>query len=339
LRGKRIAITPPRPNPKRWGALFLALTLTTLPALTHAQQLSATQAQSPQRTRLILKDGTYQLVLSYTVSGDLVRYRSAERNGEPEDIPLALVDLPATEKWAQEHAPGAAQRAPVLSPELAKEEADRAERTPEVAPGLRLPKELSVLALDTFNSAPELIPLVQQGGDLNKETAHNVLKAPANSASSRHRLLDISGDRADAQLHLAAPVFYVRLGTSDATEADSGTITVDAQEATARSSYKIERLEIRGDVRVLNSFRLDQKDAKRQPDVIEVQAETLPGGHWLKLSPANPLAVGEYALVEVLPDHEINLGVWDFGIHPEARDNDEAIRPDPKRSAVLKDRP
>src|SRR5579875_4055675 len=94
----------------------------------------------PERTRLILKDGTYQLVLSYRVVGDVVRYRSAERDGEEEEVPLALVDLPATEKWKKDHEPGARAPAqngpPVLSPELAREEAARSALTPEIAPNL-----------------------------------------------------------------------------------------------------------------------------------------------------------------------------------------------------------
>ena len=69
---------------------------------------SPTQSpDEPTRTRLILKDGTYQLVYSYKVVGDVVHYRSAERDGQEEDIPLALVDLPATEKWKKDHEPGA----------------------------------------------------------------------------------------------------------------------------------------------------------------------------------------------------------------------------------------
>ena len=56
-----------------------------------------------QRTRLILKSGSYQSVLSYKVNGDVVDYRSAERNGELEEIPLKLVDMPATLAWYHQH--------------------------------------------------------------------------------------------------------------------------------------------------------------------------------------------------------------------------------------------
>ena len=96
----------------------------------------AAQPELPQhRMRLILKDGSYQTVLSYRVAGEVVRYRSAERNGAEEEIPLALVDLAATQAWARAHDPAqpavAGQAAPVLSPELAREEALRAARPSE----------------------------------------------------------------------------------------------------------------------------------------------------------------------------------------------------------------
>ncbi len=49
--------------------------------------------------RLILKDGTYQLVRQYTLAGDRVRYLSLER-GEWEEMPADLVDWDATRKWS-----------------------------------------------------------------------------------------------------------------------------------------------------------------------------------------------------------------------------------------------
>ena len=326
----------------------LATVLPTGIAAQH-QPMDSTSNTPPRRVRLIMKDGSYQLVLSYQVAGNIVHYRSAERDGETEDVPLALVDLPATEKWAREHTSAAptSERPAVLSPELAKEEAARAARTPEIAPGLRLPEEDSVIVQDAFNGTPELVPLVQQGGDLNKETAHNVLKQAINPASSPHRILDVRGESADVQVHVAEPVFYVRVGKDDEGDAGSGAFTVNTHGASGReaptggaetSGYVIERLNILRDVRVVDSFRLALLGVKKQTDVIEMKEEDMPGGKWMKLTPVQPMEFGEYALVEVLSDNEVNLGVWDFGVHPDAKEDAEAIRPEPQRPATLERR-
>ena len=115
-------------------------------------------AGAAHRTRLILKDGSYQMVMSYQVKGKIVSYISAERDAT-EEIPTELVDWDATHKWERQH-PAADESdagqgldvapAPAIDPELLKEEADRAAWTPEVAPDLRLPELDSVLALDYF---------------------------------------------------------------------------------------------------------------------------------------------------------------------------------------------
>lgn len=303
----------------------------------------------PARTRLILKDGSYQLVLSYKVVGNVVRYRSAERDGAEEDLPLSLVDLPATERWKQEHAPGAQPPAPVLTPELAAEEAARAALTPEIAPDLHLPEEDSVLALDTFRATPELVPLAQNGSDLNKETAHAVNRGTVNPASAPHRIIDIPRDRADIQLHVPDPVFYVRISTGDDSQATGGGgFTVDTHGASGRSvpsggapgnAYVIERVDVRADSRVIDSFRIGLLGTGRpQRDLVETRAEPLPGGHWLKLTPLQPLDFGEYTLIEVLGPNAVNLDTWDFGVHSDAPENVEAIRPEPRRPPSLEHR-
>lgn len=304
----------------------------------------------PQRIHLILRDGTFQLVLGYKVRGEVVTYRSAERNGEPEDIPLSLVDLPATERWVREHTPGltAEQKRSVLTPELAREEAERAARTPEIAPDLRLPEEDSVLVLDTFRDTPELVPLPQQGTDLNRETAHETLKQAINPASAQHRISDIPGDRADVQLHVPDPVFFVRIGDDSHEVTSGGAITVDTHGQSGRptpgggsdrSTYVIERIGVRGAQRQIDSFHIaDLGTGAIHRDVIELKHEDLPGGHWLKLTPVEPLLFGEYALIEIVSDHEVNLDVWDFGVHADAKENTEAQRPQPRTRPELRTR-
>jgi hypothetical protein len=330
--------------------VLLAASVTTR-SQTNRRSLTASdsQQQAPQRTRLILKDESYQLVLGYEVVGDVVRFRSAERDGQTEEIPLALVDLPATERWKAEHAQSTAGSQAMLNPELEKEEAARRALTPEVAHDLHLPEEDSLLALDSFHGAPELVPLPQEGSDLNKETAHGAQKVEINPASSPHLILSIAGPVCDVQLHTPSPEFYVRVGTEDDDEIDPGSFRVDTHGMSGRatpsggnvkSTYVIERLDVREDERIVNSFHLRWLGTGRvQPGVVETQQQVLPGGRWMKLTADQPLEPGEYALLEVLSGHEVNLNLWDFGVHANAKANAEAIRPEAERPTSLQRRP
>ena len=315
--------------------------LALLAAPTPAQDTSATPAL-PHRIHLILKDGTFQIVTAYRVQGPNVLYTSAERGGAQEIIPLSLVDLDATHVWEQQHIPGSHPEAkPSIDPELLKEEADRASLTPEIAPDLSLPEQDSVLALDTFQGNPELIPLAQSAGELNRNTAHNILKAAINPRSASHSIVELKGFRSPVQLHVNDPVLYVRIG-DDSPTGGGGAFTVDTAGATgnapsasaggsANARYVILRADVRSDARLLASFNPAQLGSRPQEDIIETTAETLPGGHWIKLTPKEPLPFGEYALMEALNDRDVNLGVWDFGVHPVAPENRDAIKPQPKR--------
>ena len=61
--------------------------------------------------------------------------------------------------------------------------------------------------------------------------------------------------------------------------------------------------------------------------MIETKAETLPGKHWLKLTPLKPLSIGEYALVEILSTADISQTVWDLRVDPRTGDNPGSMGP------------
>jgi len=320
--------------------------------------VSKTSAGAPHRTRLILKDGSYQIVMSYQIKGKIVSYVSAER-GEVEELPADLVDWDATHKWEKQHPPadepGAAlQQAPppAIDPELLKEEADRAALTPEVAPDLKLPELDSVLALDYFQGTPELVPLVQSSGELNHTTGHNILKLALNPHAASHQIVQLKGVESPVQMHVAAPVIYLRVGDDSGISHGGTPLVVDTHGAgnapgankdssggSADSGYVMVRADVRTDARVLASFNIGTLGStKTQEDVVETASELLPGGHWMKITPKRPLDFGEYALMEVISEKEVNLGVWDFGVHPVAPENRDVIKPQPRRPVTLERR-
>ena len=301
----------------------------------------------PRRIHLILKDGSYQIVTSYTVAGTIVHYVSAERGGAHEDIPLALVDLDATRRWEKQHTtPAEGAPPPALDPELVKEEEERAALTPSVEPDLLLPPEDALLALDFFEGTPELVPLAQSDGDLNHTTSHSIVKKAVNPRSASHQLVTLRGVKSYVQLHVETPDFYLRI--DDGAQAASGgaplvvdthgasSTSINNQSVSAESRFVIVRADVRTDARVIASFSTSA--ARPGEDIVAMKFETLRGGHWRKLTPARPLEIGEYALVEVLTGKEFNLGVWDFGVHPTSAENRDALKPQPKRRPNLERR-
>jgi hypothetical protein len=335
-------------------ATTLLLASASVPAL-YSQHTTSLQpdATTPHRTRLILKDGSYQIIMSYKVVGNVVRYVSAERGGAEEEIPLSLVDLEATKRWEKQHAkpdpdnPDKPQQPPPIDPELLKEEADRAALTPEVAKDLRLPEEDSTLALDTYHGTPELVPLAQTDSDLNRNTGHNLLKAAVNPLSAAHPIVTLKGEKSPIQLHVKDPVFYLRIGDESVGNTAGTPLTVDTHGATSRipndpgggspnSRYVIVRTDVRTGARVIDSFRIGLLGTgQHQEDVVETASELLPGGHWLKVTPKEPLDFGEFAIMEVVSDKILNLSVWDFGVHPVSPENRDIIKPEPRRGTTL----
>jgi hypothetical protein len=330
-------------------ALAFASGTPPVPAQHTPIEAATTPAQPPpHRTRLILKDGSFQIVMSYKVVGNRVQFVSAERAGEVEEIPLELVDLNATKKWETDHplpGPDGFRPPPPIDPELLKEEADRRALSPEVAPDLRLAPEDNLLALDTWQGQPELVPLTQSTGDLNQQTGHSILKGIINPRAASHQIVELKGETSPVQLHVNDPAIYLRL--DDAMPASGDVLTVDTHGASTRvqekppqaNDFVIVQVAVRQDSRIVASFSTDKLGTtQKQEDVIETDTTVLPGGHWARIVPRQPLVIGEYCLVEVLGPNQLNLGVWDFGIHPRAPENRDVIRPEKKRPITLEKR-
>jgi hypothetical protein len=306
--------------------------------------------------RLILKDGSYQLVTKYEVKGDRVRYFSAERMAW-EEVPKSLVDWDATEKWNKTHKPGAAapdvdqepnvnaapsphaqEEAKEIDKEAAAARADLAARTPLVATDLHLPDENGVFVLDEFQGIPELIHLDQRQGNVNRDPNHNVLRAVISSFHGAQEPVRIYGQAAAVRLHVDDPTFYVSVDTQGEQQQAESAMVVDThglsskddknQASSPDSRYSIVRVDVRPGERVIGALRISRIEGLRQDvDIVPTNVQILPGKHWMKLTPKQPLEVGEYALMEILGPGVINLDVWDFGVSPNAPENRHVLTP------------
>src|SRR5215831_10542721 len=197
------------------GIMRRSLTALLLPAL--AMFVLATHAQDTPH-RLILKDGSYQVVTKYEVKGNRVRYYSSERE-DWEELPNSLVDWPATEKYEKDRATPPPE-AVGLDKELERAEAP----LPEVAPGLRIPEDTGVFLLDNFQGEPQLLEINQTAGDINRNTKVNILKGTINPVAGVKQTIELPGAHAAIQSHVDIPALYIRLEDTPpqaATAADS----------------------------------------------------------------------------------------------------------------------
>jgi hypothetical protein len=296
--------------------------------------------------RLILKDGTYQIVRQYQIVGDRVRYISVERGGDWEELPADLVDWDATRKWERDHAatPAAEAPSPAMkeAEEIDKEEAaerdEQKARMPEVAKGLELPDEDGVFALDTFEGKPELVELLPTEMTANAKTKHGL--STLNPLAGAKASLELDGAHAKVHLHVNDPAIYLSLNIGGSAEqVVSHAMTVNtggAKEVAARkhgahsaaSGFAIVRVDERRALRIVGAIHMSPTGAVSQnEEVIPAKVEVVAGKHWLKIAPEKPLLIGEYALVEILSASEINQSVWDFRVDPQLGDNPGSIGP------------
>ena len=282
-----------------------------------AKQTTAKQATDPQELtrlprgkKLILKDGSFQLVRSYEKDGERVRYFSVERDAW-EVIPASMVDWDATKKAeaAEEKTASA-----LLEKVRIQDTASKAETPVDVdasltvAPGVFLPDGEGMFAFEGKS-----VKRLGQVGSQEKTDKKTVLKqilSPIPIVPSKHNI-EIPGARASVRLTSAVPEFYLREPAPDPDQDSrvlrSGRQGVDGPDVT------LVRATVKGHKRVLESIRsmFGQEISEDRKEISIQRWEVAPDIYRFTLSA--PLPPGEYALAEILQDG-LNLYVWDFGV-------------------------
>ncbi|MFZ0303236.1 MAG: hypothetical protein WAL75_11135 [Terracidiphilus sp.] len=298
--------------------------------------------------RLILKDGSYQVVRDYKIVGARVRYLSQER-GDWEEMPVELVDWDATKKWEQEHtnltsdtASPAMKEAESIDKEESEERDDEKARMPEVTTGLELPDEDGVFVLDNFHGTPELVELPPSDLDLNARERHGI--GVLNPLAGQRADLVLQGAHSKIHLHVNEPSFFLSLEVADEKEPVlSEPVTVHTSTEgmnhkpkpthSAQSGFALVKVDERNAVRLIGAIHVSPSGQVTQSEnVIPASVQVMPGKHWLRIDPKQPLEIGEYALVEILSLEDISQEVWDFRVDPTKGDNPGSIMPIQKES-------
>lgn len=256
-----------------------------------ASERTNAASKFPHGMKLILKDGSFQLVREYHVEGDRVRYYSLERS-DWEVIPADLVDWKATKKVAEEDT----QKDTAL---LSKAQRQDKERNPqtldidaslEVAPGIFLPPGDHLFVFDGKAVLP--LPQVQTTSKISKIRVLERAMVPI--VPNRHSI-SIPGAHAKLRIRSTQPEFYLR--TDQAGVPDIELI----RSKVYRRSRHVENID--------ESF--GEQQAKG--DILPLQRWTVAPGVY-RFTLGQRLSPGEYVLAQMIPEQGIASYVWDFGV-------------------------
>jgi hypothetical protein len=286
-------------------------------------RLQASQSSSEKIQRLILKDGSCELINQYEVQDTRVRYYSKERHAW-EELPEALIDWPATIKYAEQSASDMTDRRIRLLDQAALERIEEEARMPRIAHGLRLPSPNGVYLLDVYQEKPELIPLIQNSADRNKNMKANILRGVINPVAGSKHTYELQGAHARTQAHVKTPEIYFFVDPEDS---DVGYTAKNAS-----GHLRIVRCEKKKENRVVIALNIAiYGKVKQVAQYIATRVEPV-SEYWIRITPSDPLVPGEYALVEWDAKGAANQFVWDFGVNPLAPPNAAVRGVDPEKS-------
>jgi hypothetical protein len=269
-----------------------------------------TPREVPRGKKLILKDGTFQIVREYQRNGDRVRYFSQER-GDWEELPAALVDWDAT---AKEEA-ASEKSANALAEKIhTQEEAKRLDNVADIDASLQvgsgafLPQAEGMFVVE----GKSVRVLLQVGSATRTDRLRTVeqILSPVPIVPGKQRVM-IDGEHAKLRLKSTTPEFYLREAPPDPERASP--IERSSRPGESGPDVVLLRVKTIHNARELESIRtLFGETISANINEVAIQRwEVATNVYRFTLGEA--LTPGEYVIAEVLPGG-LNYFVWDFGV-------------------------
>ena len=251
--------------------------------------------------KLILKDGSVQIVSQYQVIGNRVRYYSIER-AEWEEIPDSLVDWPATRKAAAE-AKQREQKAVTLAHDVDLEEhpgsldVDGGLGGTGLPAGVLLPSGDGMYAFNGHSILALQADLATSKLDKGRFLAKMISPLPV---IATRFTISLKGKRAKTQIDNSEPVFFFRT--------DRG----------VTPQFLLIRAEVKGNRREFAYLSEYMGQKKTEAKEIPINLRAIDQDTY-RLTAIQDLSPGQYVLAEPNSNESIDLYVWDFGIAPSAK--------------------
>jgi hypothetical protein len=270
------------------------------PPSTPSQKNQSTAVLAPVPSRgikLMLKNGSFELVREYHIEGDRVRYYNLD-SSQWEQMPAALVDWDATKKAEAQDA----QRESAILAKVQKQEEERTAGTLDIdasleaAPGVFLPSGIGLWAFD--GHVMQAVAQAEIDSKLSKGHFLEQVIVPVPVVPTRHNI-SIKGERATMRIRTAQPEFYMR--TADGRTPD----------------LRLIRAKIHGRSRYLEHVDELFNEQWQSANTVPMQRWEVAKGVF-RFTLGEPLSPGEYALAEVLQNEEMSFYVWDFGVDANA---------------------
>jgi hypothetical protein len=266
----------------------------------------------PRGTKLVLKDGTFQIVREYQRNGDRVRYFSIER-GDWEEIPTSLVDWDATAKAASDAEKSSAAEVEKIHKQ---EEAKRMDNVTDidaslqVGGGVFLPEGEGMFVLEGKS-----VRMLDQAGTRTKSSLLRTAGQVMVPIVPGKKTIILPAAHSTVRLRTNTPEFFLREPPFDP-EVPSQ-IQRSSRPGESGPEVELIRVKVGRNSREIESIgTLFGEEMSVNKNAVSIQQwEVAKNVYRFTLS--EQLTPGEYVLAEILPDG-LNLFVWDFGVDEAA---------------------